>query len=114
MSSILHHDNRDDRREIHYLLSKLSPHKRIAWVQKCCRKATLRGSVLNPAVDIKSIRLAELAMRDDSADQKLTMDLFLDLWHLANHYNFDLEAALVDLERVVKSINPRHTQATSF
>ena len=42
------HDNLDDRREIHQLLARLSPLKRVAFVDECCRNAVLPGSAIRP------------------------------------------------------------------
>lgn len=96
------YDTRDDRKEIFHLLKRLPPAKRIAFVSECCRKAVLGTSKISPRVAQKTRDLATQARWDSSADEKLTLDLFYDLWHLSVSYKFDLDAALTRLVEVVK------------
>lgn len=102
MNTFMPHNNADDRTEIHRLLTKLSPWERVRFAAWCCRQATLKGSAVNPAVARSTKETAQLATKDDSADAKLSMDIFLDLYHLSAHYNFDLDTALTELVRRVR------------
>lgn len=90
-------DTLDDRREIHQLLAKLSPTRRIAFLRWACNQAVLPKSKIRPVVAQKTIDLAALAVRDSSADTRLTLDLYFDLWRLSIAYEFDLDSALTEL-----------------
>jgi len=96
------HDNLDDRREIHQLLARLSPLKRVAFVDECCRNAVLPGSAIRPGVAQKTRDLAEVARRDSSADSRLTLNLFMDLWYLHLHYEWSFDSALTRLVQLVR------------
>lgn len=96
------HDNLDDRREIHHLLARLSPSRRVAFVDECCRGAVLPGSAIRPGVARKTRDLAEVARRDSSADSRLTLNLFMDLWYLHLHYRWDFDASLSRLVELVR------------
>lgn len=99
--SILH-DNLDDRREIHHLLARLSPMRRVAFVDECCLSAVLPGSAVHPGVARKTRDLAQLARRDSSADSRLTLNLFMDLWYLHLHYSWSFDSALARLVELVR------------
>lgn len=101
MSAVLH-DNLDDRREIHQLLARLSPARRVAFVDECCRNAVLPGSEIRPGVAQKTRDLAEVARRDSSADSRLTLNLFMDLWYLHLHYRWDFDRSLARLVELVR------------
>lgn len=93
------YDTLDDRREIYRLLHRLSPQKRIAFLNWCCKQATLGKHQSYIQVSRKSHQMAEQARKCDRADEALTADLYNDLWHLASHYQFDLDKALEELVR---------------
>lgn len=95
-------DTRDDRREIHDLLTRLPPRQRIAFMRWACEQATLPHSTRHPGVSRKTVRLAQRAERDGSADRALALDLYFDVWHLAMNYDFDLNAALEKLVEMVR------------
>lgn len=90
-------DTLDDRREIHQLLAKLPPMRRIEFVRWACNQSVLPHSQVRPYVQRKTVDLAELARWDSSADSRLTLDLYCDLWRLSIGYTFDLDAALDEL-----------------
>lgn len=94
---ILDYDTRDDRREVYRLLARLHPDARVAFVEGCCRRAALPGSATRPGVARRTRALARQACLDDSADERLTLELFFDLWNLSVSYAFDLDAALARL-----------------
>lgn len=102
MSQVLAHDNLDDRREVHRLLGRLSPARRVAFVESCCRRAVLPGSATRPGVARRTRDLAERARTDSGADERLTLDLYFDLWLLASQYDFDLGEAFRRLEARVR------------
>lgn len=95
-------DNLDDRREIYYLLARLSPRRRIAFLRWACQTAVLPCSTVRPRVLQKTEDLARLAERDDSADERLTLEIFFDVWHLCLSYKFDLDNALARLVQIVR------------
>lgn len=99
---ILAVDNRDDRTVLHRLLSKLPPRKRVHFLDWACSKAILPGSRIHPKAAPSSWALANLAMRDDSADERLTMDVFLSLVHLGIDYSVIFNELLLQLEDVVR------------
>jgi hypothetical protein len=96
---VLLHDNLDDRREVFQALKRLPPGARVAFVNWCCRRAVLPGSRTHPGVARRTQELAELARRDDAADERLTVDLFFDLWNLSLSFDFTLDDALAELVR---------------
>lgn len=95
-------DTLDDRRQIHDLLTRLSPRRRIAFMRWACEQATLPGTTKHPGVSRKTVRLARLAERDGSADARLSLDCYFDVWLLASQYDFDLDMALEKLVEMVR------------
>lgn len=95
-------DNRDDRGEIRRLLCFLPPLERVRFDAWCCAKAAVPGWGERPKVMRKTWDLARQARWDSSADERLTLEVWLDLWTLANQYAFDLDVALQRLVRVVR------------
>lgn len=92
------HDNLDDRKSMMELLHRLPPFRRVAFLEYCCRRATmLRNSGIHPGILQSSYDLAHQAMRDSSADDMLTLDLWYDLWVLCAQYNLDIETMLAPL-----------------
>lgn len=102
-SQLLQFDTRDDRREVCTLLAKLSPAERIAWLRWCCKQATLGGKRgMHPKIQRKTLELADQARRSDDADQRLTLDLYFDLWALSAQWKFEVATAVTELERRVR------------
>lgn len=99
---ILIHDNLDDRREIYHLLARLPPKRRLGWLEWACRNATLGESKVRPVVAAKTRQLADQARWDSSANTRLTMEVFFDLWMLSVNYRMDFESLLRRLEAVVR------------
>jgi hypothetical protein len=96
-------DSKDTRGEIHRLLERLSPRQRVAFVQACCEAAPMTPRCATvPGVSRATRELAESARVDSSADRRLALTLYFDLWLLATQYHFSLELALEKLERMVK------------
>ena len=88
----------DDRREITRLLETLPPSRRLAFLQHCCRIATLPNSPHRPFVLRETIDLTARARWDSQADAQLTTSIYFDLWMLATQYQFDLDRAVMELE----------------
>ena len=86
VKAMLVYDNCDDRKEIHRLLERLPPAKRLAWLQDCCRRCTLPGSNTSPVVT-----------RCGNA-----MEVFYDAWMLVKDYNMDMDAALKRLVQIAR------------
>lgn len=95
----VYHDTKDDRAEAHRLLSLLHPRRRVAFLADCCKRATLPRSRVHPGPHRRTRELAELACRDSSADERLTLDLLFDLFTLSMTHQLDLTAALRRLEQ---------------
>ena len=102
---LLQYDTRDDRTEIHRLLCRLPPRRRVAFVESCCRAATMRRAPVRPAVKRATWELAERAMVDDSVDGRLSLECFLDLCYIGVQYQFDLDRALLRLVEMVRKPN---------
>jgi hypothetical protein len=100
----LQHDCLDDRRQIHELLARLTPRDRITFLRWCCTRAALPHSTTRPRVSRRTVRLARLAERDESADRRLALDCFFDVWNLTTQYDFDLDAALEKLVEMVRQL----------
>jgi hypothetical protein len=91
------YDTLDDRREVLYLLGRLAPARRVAYLRWCCARAVVPGSATHPGPSRKTLALAERARTDSSADERLTLDLYLDWWTLCTQYELDADAALAEL-----------------
>jgi hypothetical protein len=100
----LAHDVRDDRREVHRLIEILTPRERIRFLRDCCSRAAIPNSTRRPSVQRKTVQLAKLAYRDDSANERLSVEVFLDCMSLACQYQLDLDAAL---DRLVEMVRKR-------
>jgi hypothetical protein len=100
-AACLYLDTLDDRRELFALLHRLPPRRRVAYVEGLCRGLTIADG-LRRGVSARTHALAELARRDDSADRRLTLDLYMDCWHLCVQYGLDLPAAAQALEALVR------------
>lgn len=96
------HDNLDDRREVFYLLGKLSPLERVQWLEWACRHATLGRSTVRPVVARKTRELALRARWDTAAAERLTLVIWWDLWMLDVNFRVDFEALLRGLEAAVR------------
>lgn len=95
-------DTLDDRREMAALLERLPPAKRVAFVAWCCRQVTVPNSAIHPRVAARTHDLAALARWDDSAVERLRVDLWTDLWMLAAQYGLDMDAAAARLVAMVR------------
>ena len=98
--ALLKLDTRDDRREVAQLLRRLSPSRRVAFLQWCCARAPLNPNypAIRPQVQRKTLELAEAARWDSGADERLAIESVLDWWNLVNQYHLDVDAALRRLE----------------
>ena len=105
-TQLLQFDTLDDRREISELMHRLPPRKRIAFLRWCCRRAKLTNrntAGFSPSdVEPETIKLAELARWDSSADDMLTQEIYKDLFYLSWQFHFDLREAVLMLELIVR------------
>lgn len=101
-SPLIQVDNLDDRREVWTLMKRLSPARRVQFLEWCCSQARLGKHPGKPVVAMKTKRLAAQARWDDSAEERLQNDLWMDLWMLVNNYDFDLDAGLARLVEMVR------------
>lgn len=95
-------DNLDDRREILRLLARLNPMKRLAFVQWFCSQARLGPWGLIPRVSAKTEATARQAMTDSGADERLTLELWQDMWNISAAYDVSLDVAFRKLVEVVR------------
>jgi hypothetical protein len=84
---ILQLDTLDDRREVHQLLERLPPARRLQWLQWCCDRVT------GPHGD--KIKVAPHSTGG-------AMEVFLDFWQLVNNYDLDPVPMVVRLEAAVR------------
>lgn len=99
----LSYDNLDDRKELHYLLNKLHPVRRLAFLRWCCARATLPGAKSHPEPSHTMYPLTELACRDDSASKRLTMEIYQDIWRISCQYQFPIHRACAKLVEMVRA-----------
>jgi hypothetical protein len=81
-------DTLDDRKEIIYLLEKLPPWKRIAWLKGCCAQAVIPNSKVRPRVAARTA--GEVT------------EIYLDFWVLSAQYQLDVDASVLRLVDMVK------------
>jgi hypothetical protein len=99
----LQFDTLDDRKEIHQLLRRLPPARRVKFLEWCCEKAILPNSTIHPKVSAKTRSLAEAARWEDGADSRLSLAVYTDVWMLAAQYRFSIDDALKRLVEMVRS-----------
>ncbi len=104
---LIAYDNLDDRRIIFEdLLSRLTPRRRVAFIQDCCGRSGLLGKPVRPGVAAKTLRMVPLAEREDAAgrewNRRLTLDCYMDLWALSLQHGLDYTAALNRLVEMVQ------------
>lgn len=86
---------------MHALVSRLCPEDRVRWLSTCCAWAG-RDKPMKPCVTLETLQLAERARVDDSADRRLSFEVYLDGWRLHVQHGLDMDKALrllVDLAR---------------
>lgn len=104
-------DTRDDRRELHYLLSKLSPNDRIAFLTWACQQAPQgTGRLPVPCVQMMATTI-EQAYRCDRADTRLTNEVYCDLLSLLNNFDVDAVKVTLELEQWLK--RPDHRRSAT-
>jgi hypothetical protein len=98
-------DTRSDRKEIHGLLARLPPEKRVAFLQWACRQVpkTNDNKLPEPAV-WKMWATADLARRCDRADLALTNEVYADVMTLSMTWNLDLVKCVLVLEQLVRRL----------
>lgn len=89
-SPLLQVDNLDDRREIHYLLGKLPPAARVAYLRWACQQCHFPSSTTHPGVP-----------PDHSGHH---LETFFDLTTLFWQYHLDADLAVRELERRVRRL----------
>jgi hypothetical protein len=82
-------DNRDDRKEVYYLLTRLPPRLRIRWLKWCCLQCVLPGSNKHATVS------------PDSTGEN-TMEVFFDFWSLTNEWKLPPMRGIDALVQVVR------------
>lgn len=100
--SVLSIDTVDDRRELHHLLSKLSPRKRVDFLKRCCARCKSKMGPVEPNLYQMAPRVRAALKGCEKADHGLTRDIIGDLLMLAYSYDLDLTKVVVDLERTVR------------
>lgn len=100
--AFLQYDNLSDRKEVFYLLEQLHPRRRLEWLDWCCAKSAVPNSHVRPGISRAMRERLPLAMRDDSASEKLSVECFLDCWNLARQYELDVDVAVDRLVQMVR------------
>lgn len=110
----LQKDALDDRREIFQLLGRLSPRGRVRFLEWACGQVVFPRSQTRPSVQRKTYELCERARWDDSLDERLTYECYLDYWMCHAVYGLDPDAATTKLVEMVRAENPgkRHLYTT--
>lgn len=95
-------DNLSNRKETLFLFARLPPYARIAFMEACCANACVGHTDIRPGVLQETYDRAAVAMRDDSADEKLTLELWGDLAALCVQYNLDIDKMLEPLTQMAR------------
>lgn len=94
-------DQLSDRRDLWFLLHRLHPARRLAFLRWCCATASQPTNPC-PAPTPEMAGYARDAARTDECDLRLTNMVYLDLAAIGQQYDFDLGKAMVVLERWVR------------
>lgn len=94
-------DTLDDRRELHTLLHKLHPRKRVRFVEWCCAAVT-RPRQSAPVVTTGEQMVRE-AERCERGDDRLTNDCLMMLYSLGSQWALDMPRAAKVLEAYVRT-----------
>jgi len=89
-------DNIDDRREALYLLQRLPPEERVAWLYWCCDQTTTNRLVVTQGNG------SYVTIDNETGDP---MESYLDFCSLVARHGLDAQAALAELERRVSEIS---------
>lgn len=92
---ILAYDNRDDRREVVYLLEQMPPQLRVRWLWWCCRNTPGKMQMAPPP--------------DHRGD---VMEVYCDFWSLCNQLNLDADKALAKLTDMARKFVPARFRST--
>jgi len=96
-------DNLDDRRELHRLLLRLPPRRKLEFLRWACQQASLTpGCTTKPQPGHETVELARRAMQrpgDETLNERLSLEIFYDVFALASQWEFSLDAAARELER---------------
>lgn len=94
-------DTLDDRREVYHLLARLSPVRRVRYLESVCARTTLPNTQVHPKLSADTYRWMRAAVAGDSgADDRLTLDCYLMLWQLGSaNYRLNLAQMLGELEQ---------------
>ena len=95
-------DTKGDRGDMLDMLDRLPPRKRMAWLKWCCENSRIPRTTIPMAVRSDTWQRAQHAQTDDSASEKLSVEVFQDVWNLALQYELDMPAALEKLYLLVK------------
>jgi hypothetical protein len=101
-SPLLQLDDLDSRREVHRLLSLLSPRGRVRFLKWACSQAKGKN-VPVPRIARSDV---DYAYRCGRADDRLTNTIFADLVALAAQWELDLPAVAVALEAWARGRHP--------
>jgi uncharacterized protein YprB with RNaseH-like and TPR domain len=104
-SQLLTMDDRDTKLEIRHLLTKLSPHRRVAFLEWCGLNAARPARiVVDRKVDLPNTMQERVvaAYRSDRDDDVLTNDVLCNFWMLVAQWGLDAERAALVLEQYVR------------
>ena len=85
-------------------MSHLPPLRRVAFLRWACSVAALPATNgLKPIVQPSTVQLANEARWCDAANERLTNEIYLDVWALSNSWSFDIDAAVTKLAELVRN-----------
>ena len=98
-------DTLSDRREIHALLHRLPPQRRVAFLKWACTQVPRNNENRLPEPAVwKMAATVDMAGRCDRADLALSNEIYADLLSLAAQFQLDLVTVATSLERLVKAL----------
>jgi hypothetical protein len=96
-------DSRDDRRELHGLLHRLPPKRRLEFLEWCCKQVPPAAKLPVPAV-WKMRATVEQAYRCEKANEVLSNEIYCDLLQLFNVYHLDAMKTALELTALVRRL----------
>lgn len=109
--SILQIDNLDDRREVYFLLHRLPPDRRLAFMDWCCSRIVAPGGTRPTPSRVRMAETIAAAWKCSEADERLTGMLYGDFLLLGSQWALDLVAAALELEQWVRRPGDRRPSA---
>lgn len=104
-NALLIADTLSDRRDLWHLLHRLPPARRLQFLRWCCVTASRPGENCPTPVPEMRQHVADALGTDQNAlhaSLRLTNEIYMDLAAIGQQYDFDLNKAMIVLERWVQ------------